>query len=266
MEDEVDRKIVAIGGGQNGRLKPDGTREPYETAVMDREIIRLTGKQYSNFLFLGHAQTNPEAEAGYFATMKNIYGEMYGCRCEAVTRKELMQRLNTVSESVHWADIIYVGGGSTLDMMELWKETGFHEVLRAAWESGKVMCGVSAGANCWFQECLSDSLKIKYGPDQPYMVMECLGFVEGLFVPHCEEPGKQEAVKESLGERNTISIQTSNGAALEIIGDKYRILTADVPSLGRKAYGLRTHWKDHEYLEEIMKSAEEFRPLRELLH
>lgn len=261
----MDRKIVAIGGGANGRLKPDGTREPYETAVMDREIIRLTGKQYPNFLFLGHAQPDPEAEAGYFATMKDIYGETYGCRCETIARTELMQPLNRVSGSVHWADIIYVGGGSTLDMMESWKETGFHEVLRAAWESGKVMCGVSAGANCWFQECLSDSLKIKHGPDQPYVVMECLGFVGGLFVPHCEEPGKQEAVKESLRGRNTVSIQTSNGAALEIIGDKYRILTSDVPHLEKKAYGLRTHWKDREYSEEKIQSTEGFKPLKELL-
>ena len=40
----MSRKIVAIGGGQNGRLKPDGTRFPYETMPMDKEIIRLTEK------------------------------------------------------------------------------------------------------------------------------------------------------------------------------------------------------------------------------
>lgn len=35
-------------------------------------------------------------------------------------------------------------------MIKLWKENGFDKVLRNAWENGKVMCGVSAGANCWF--------------------------------------------------------------------------------------------------------------------
>ena len=68
----MERKIVAIGGGKNGRLKSDGTREPYETEIFDKEIIRLTGKQHPNFLFLGHSQPEPESETGYFITTKNI--------------------------------------------------------------------------------------------------------------------------------------------------------------------------------------------------
>ena len=261
----MERKIVAIGGGQNGRLKSDGTRDPYETEIFDKEIIRLTGKQHPNFLFLGHSQLEPEAETGYFITMKNIYKKMYGCKCKTITRKELMQQLNTASKLVDWADIIYEGGGNTLDMIKLWNETGFNKILNEAWKNGKVMCGVSAGANCWFKECSSDSLKIKYGSDQPLIVMDCLGFVEGLFVPHCDEPGRYESVKELLKERDTISIQISNCAALEIIDDKYRIITADVSHYGIKAYGLKSYWKNHEYLEEKIELSKDFRPLNELL-
>lgn len=46
--------------------------------------------------------------------------------------------------------IVAIGGGDTLNMIKLWKENGFDKVLRNAWKNGKVMCGVSAGANCWF--------------------------------------------------------------------------------------------------------------------
>lgn len=35
--------------------------------------------------------------------------------------------------------IIAIGGGNTLDMIKLWRETGFDKILRQAWESGKVM-------------------------------------------------------------------------------------------------------------------------------
>ena len=35
-------------------------------------------------------------------------------------------------------------------MLELWFETGFDKILRSAWINGKVMCGISAGANGWF--------------------------------------------------------------------------------------------------------------------
>ena len=38
----MSKKIVAIGGGENGRIKNDGKRSPYETGPMDREIIKLT--------------------------------------------------------------------------------------------------------------------------------------------------------------------------------------------------------------------------------
>ncbi len=64
----MQRKIVAIGGGENGRLRSDGTKEPYETELIDKEIVRLTGKKYPNFLFLGHSQLEPELEARYFIT------------------------------------------------------------------------------------------------------------------------------------------------------------------------------------------------------
>lgn len=40
----MSRKIVAIGGGENGRIKANGTRYPYETEPMDKEIIKLTKK------------------------------------------------------------------------------------------------------------------------------------------------------------------------------------------------------------------------------
>ena len=56
------KKIVAIGGGENGRKLKDGNFAKYETGPMDEEIVRLTGKEHPNFLFLGHASLieNPD--------------------------------------------------------------------------------------------------------------------------------------------------------------------------------------------------------------
>ncbi|MDD6011357.1 MAG: hypothetical protein PUC33_00760, partial [Oscillospiraceae bacterium] len=64
----MSRKIVAIGGGENGRKRSDGTRCPYELANQDKEIIRLTGKEYPNFLLIAHAQPL-ERQEGYFQVM-----------------------------------------------------------------------------------------------------------------------------------------------------------------------------------------------------
>lgn len=133
----MERKIVAIGGGKNGRIKSTGIKEPYETEKMDKEIIKLTGKKHPNFLFLGHAQLDCESENGYFETMKNIYGKIYGCECKTITRKELEQNKENFFDIIEWADIIYEGGGNTLDMVKLWKDTGFDFVLEKAWKSRK---------------------------------------------------------------------------------------------------------------------------------
>ena len=257
------RKIVAIGGGENGRLKSDGTRCPYELANQDREIIRLTKKNHPNFLLIAHAQPL-EYQEGYFQTMVDIYEKMYGCSCKDLKSDKLTNK-EYVKSLIDWADIIYEGGGNTLDMIELWKKTGFDLVLKQAWEDGKVMCGVSAGANCWFKECSSDSLKIKYGDDQPLISMECLGFIDGLFVPHCDAPGRLDNVKELLKSSEQVGLCISNCTALEIMDNQYRLITSDVSNRNIEAYGIKTYWKNGEYLEEKIDDSLGFKPLEELL-
>ncbi|MBV8055904.1 MAG: Type 1 glutamine amidotransferase-like domain-containing protein, partial [Deltaproteobacteria bacterium] len=43
-------------------------------------------------------------------------------------------------------DVIYVGGGSSANLLAVWRLHGFDRVLRAAWNAGVVMAGISAGA------------------------------------------------------------------------------------------------------------------------
>ena len=48
-------------------------------------------------------------------------------------------------------DVIYVSGGNTANALAIWRLHGIDHALRAAWERGAVLGGVSAGANCWFE-------------------------------------------------------------------------------------------------------------------
>ena len=47
------KKIVAIGGGECGRITKSGYKMPYETKQIDIETIRLTEKETPNFLLSG---------------------------------------------------------------------------------------------------------------------------------------------------------------------------------------------------------------------
>ena len=72
--DIMSKKIVAIGGGENGRYLGEGKYYPYETEPMDKEIIKLTKKEKPNFLFLAHSQSSLEVQTSYFETMKKNIG------------------------------------------------------------------------------------------------------------------------------------------------------------------------------------------------
>ena len=77
------KKIVAIGGGENGRKTEDGKCFDYETEKIDKEIILLTGKKQPNFLFICHSFSNSlKIQKSYYDTMKRIYKDRYGCHCK----------------------------------------------------------------------------------------------------------------------------------------------------------------------------------------
>ena len=58
-------------------------------------------------------------------------------------------------------DVIWVNGGSVANLLAVW---GVHDVgsaMRAAWEAGVVLSGVSAGSICWYAGGTTDS----FGPE-----------------------------------------------------------------------------------------------------
>lgn len=258
----MSKKIVAIGGGEN-ESERNGIKYPYETGPMDQEIIKITKKEHPNVLIIAHSQ-KLENQQFYYEVMYNIYNGKYGCPCKDLKSDKLNDK-EYVQILIDWADIIYEGGGNTFDMVKLWKSTGFDKILKKAWEDGKVMCGVSAGAMCWFKESCTDSLKIKYGEDQPLISMKCLDFVDGFFVPHADEQGRKENAKEMLKETDQIGILISNCCALEIIDDKYRLITSDGSYHNIEPFGLKTYWKNAEYIVEQINKTQEFKSLSDLL-
>lgn len=75
-------------------------------------------------------------------------------------------------------DIVFVGGGSTRNLMALWREWEFDKALKTAWQAGVVMSGGSAGMICWFQGGLTDSYAPVLSP------VKGLGFLPGSANPH----------------------------------------------------------------------------------
>ena len=214
------KKMVLIGGGENGRILDDGTFAIYDLKSIDSEIVKLTNKENPNFLFLNHAFSNSlEIQESYFGTMKKIYGDIFGCNCMDLKSDEL-DNMDSVLKKIKWADIIYEGGGDTSQMIKLWKEKCFDKILYKAYLDGKVISGISAGAVCYFKSCNSDI-------GDSFESVDCLNWFNAFMTPHVNELGRYESTKEQLKQNNLVGIMLSNRAALEIIDDKYRILLSD---------------------------------------
>ena len=246
-------KIVAIGGGENGRGE-----HPYETGPFDREIVRLTGKDDPNFLFIGLANSFADS---YYATMCDIFHGRLGCtHTDHLTEADLRDP-DTLRRKMEWADFIYVGGGNTLRLMTLLRRCGGDRLLDEAYKRGTVLSGVSAGGICWCSCGNSDSRKFTSGSDQLIKVTG-LGYLPVLFCPHYDaEPLRQTDLPRMMRRVHGMpAIALDNGAALEVVDGQWRLLTSLPGARGQKCF-----WKDGTWHQQLLPADGVFRPLKELL-
>jgi dipeptidase E len=174
--------IVAIGGG--GFLMEDfrGLQERYLLSLLK------PCAQRPRVLYLGTAGGDPERAQLRFMKLFLQLG------CEPSTLPFFPYDMKRdYAQAVHEADLVYVGGGNTVAMIAVWREFGFDAALRDAWNAGTVFAGISAGANCWFQHYITDSI-----PGGG--VRKGLGWLPGTFCPHLDsEPWRQPMLRQVPG-------------------------------------------------------------------
>lgn len=90
-------------------------------------------------------------------------------------------------------DVVYVGGGNTANMLATWRVHGVDRLLREAYGRGTLLCGISAGANCWAQSSLTDS----FGPLA--VLSDGLGLLPASVCPHYDsEPARRPAYRAAV--------------------------------------------------------------------
>src|SRR5580704_13188189 len=75
-----------------------------------------------------------------------------------------MPNITDVRSHLLAQDIIWVGGGSTANLLALWRVHGLDLILRECWEAGVVLGGVSAGSLCWHVGGTTDSFGLPLQP------------------------------------------------------------------------------------------------------
>jgi aminopeptidase N len=174
------KQIIAIGGGGFGRSPGEGVIEKY--------ILDQSDKEKPHICFIPTATGDNEAyKVNYYSTFSKL-------NCSPI-HLDFFKRTPDLEELIKHQDIIFVGGGNTKSMLAVWKDWGLDLILKEAYERGVIMCGVSAGAICWFEEGVTDSWS------EELKVMDCLGFVKGACCPHYdEEPQRRPSLSKFLTE------------------------------------------------------------------
>lgn len=245
-------KIVAIGGGEIGR-----PGYPVETANIDKEIIRLTGKTNPHLLFLPTASSDSES---YYEAVKKHFGDELGCKTDVLYLIKEKPNIYEIESKIMEADTIYVGGGNTQKMIKVWKQTGTNVVLKQAYDQGTVISGLSAGANCWFRWGKSDSRKI-HNANAGATKVSGLNWVKALYCPHYNMGNdKRSELKRMMLKIPGVALAFDNCCAIEIIDKKYRILSSKP---GANAYKL--YWQSGNFHEDLIAQEKVLKPLEKLL-
>ena len=169
-----DRRIIAIGGGE---LKNRETLKIDE--YIANEAKKMAGERRACGLFLPTASHDCMP---YYNTFHKVYTGIFGIKTDValtVGREVDLEKLRLKFEK---ADFIYVGGGDTVFMLEHWKKIGLLPLIREAYERGVLLCGLSAGAICWFEDMYTDSLV-----EGEYAMYPALGWLTGKISPHYNE-------------------------------------------------------------------------------
>lgn len=214
------KQIIAIGGGGFGRT---GTPTALETY-----LVAQTGKQQPKVCFLPQASAESH---DYIERFKQTFNALNA----QPTWVSLFGRVNPDWKEILLAqDLIYVGGGNTRSMLALWREWGVDDILRQAYDQGTVLAGVSAGALCWFEQCITDSV-------WPLGVINGLGLIKGSCCPHYDsEPERRPTFTAKVAAQEVQpGIGLEDGVAAHFIDGNLAKIVSLLPN--KNAYFVTEH-------------------------
>lgn len=183
--DVCKRQIIAIGGS-TFNIEPNNLE-------IDRYILAAVRHSRTPKVgFISSPKGGGAAEIQLFhRAYRSLGAETSHFDGEGATLEEFQTFISDL-------DVIYVGGGDTLELIQQWKEAGYDQEIRKAYDRGVVLGGVSAGGMCWFQEGVSDSEAAK-APGEKYGIVRCMGIIPGSFTPHYEwQPERQQFLARAL--------------------------------------------------------------------
>jgi peptidase E len=220
--------IVAMGGG-GFSMSPFGA-----PTNLDRYLLELSDRRAPLVCFIPTASAD---DPQYINRFLLAYGTL-GVRTMVLSLWDGGSERSVARLAD--ADVVLVGGGNTVNLMALWEVHGVSRAVRERAAAGEVvLAGISAGGNCWYEGCITDS----FGDFRPWR--GGLGLVAGSFCPHFDgEADRAPVYTEAVASGDLpAGYAADDGAAVHYIdgvpanflaearGQRvYRVMPSDLPT------------------------------------
>ena len=227
------RRIVPMGGG-GFSMEPRNPR-------LDKWLLSLSRRSRPRVLFI------PTASGDAEDYVRRFYRAFARYRCQPTHLPLFSRTTDNLRKQLVSQDLIYVGGGNTANLLAIWKVHGLDSALREAWHKGVVLCGVSAGAICWFEGGVTDSF------GQTLQALNGgLALLPGSFCPHYDGETQRRPTFHRLvaSGRLASGFAADDGAAILFEGSK----VADVVRSRRNVAAYRVRWDDDRSVEERLEA------------
>ena len=138
-------RLLLMGGHEFDQL--DGNE------VLTDLILELSGLESPKVCLLPTASGDPYHQIARF---RRSFGGR-GAEATDISLFRLGQNPIDLREHLLGQDVIYVGGGSLVNLVAVWGPHGVYDLLREALGRDILICGQSAGAICWFEQGITTS-------------------------------------------------------------------------------------------------------------
>lgn len=206
------RQIVALGGG-------GFTEEP--STALDDYVLDATGRERPRVCFL------PTAGGDNASYVVKFYNAFSGGHCEPSHLALFNRQIDDIRSVLLAQDVIYVGGGNTVNLLAVWRAHGVDRILREAWERGVVLAGLCAGSMCWFEGGVTASFGTRIEP-----LTGGLGLLPGTNCPHYRQ--RREAYMAAMGDGLPPGLGVEDGVALHFVDRRLAAVVASRDD--RRAY------------------------------
>jgi peptidase E len=214
-----ERQILAC----SGVLYPPEDFPPERVGVQIWQAIRLADVRRPRMCLIATATGDSREYIDHWYVRAGFFGDV------GLSHLELFVRPNVDDVRAHLLaqDVIFVSGGSVVNLLAVWRAHRLDAILRECWEAGVVLAGQSAGSLCWHQGGVTDS----FGDDLD-AIDNGLGFLpfsNGVHDDLGDQP-RRRRFREIVGRGDLPSgYATEDGVALHYVGTRLHEVLGVLP-------------------------------------